>query len=433
MPSAPDSSPSVTATVPVDGTSLSARPGFILLLLGALYFAQGLPLGLIFGAYPVLLRGAGVELSLLAWVPMLGLPWMLKFLWSPAVDSYWVPAVGRRRTWLLSQQLLVIAALALLTLTGAGGETALTSLILLGLASTFAATQDIATDGLASERLEGRHLALANAYSVGGMAAGTLAGGGGVLLVVGKLGLQSTLLALVALLVLCAIPALVWREAESNRPATRQRASLHAVAARPHFYFVLAIATLYAASHSADGALARLFLVDKGWSPAEIGTIDTLSMAAMIVFGCGGAAWLVARLGTWQSLVVSLLLLIASSLGWLALSWGDTRPDLTAAALIRMLGSAGMGLASVAVYTILMLFARGGEQAGTDVTTFKSANVFGEIGSASLATALAAQIGYAAGFGLSIAVCVGVLVLTLLRPSTRTLELGAPKEAGNAQ
>lgn len=427
-----DGSRGTPTSVPPHSDAGSSRPGFILLMLGALYFAQGLPLGLIFGAYPVLLRAAGVELSLLAWVPMLGLPWMLKFLWSPLVDSAWLPALGRRRTWLLSQQALVIVTLILLAVTGTGSDGAVGSLVLLGLASTFAATQDIATDGLAAERLAGSHLAHANAYSVGGMAAGTLIGGGGVLMTVESWGLRTTLLVLIGLLALCAIPAALWREREDASLNPHRRASLRAVASQPHFYFVLAIATLYAVSHSADGALSRLFLVDQGRSAAEIGTLDVLSMTAMIVLGCGGAAWLVARWGTWRSLLASMLLLLATSGAWFSLSWGDARPDLLVAALIRILGSAGMGLASVAVYTILMLRARGGAQAGTDVTAFKSANVFGEIASASLATALAAKAGYAAGFGLSIVACTVMLALILMRPSRRTFDISAKKEAGEA-
>ena len=424
-----DAGPSPPASDRAAGPTLSDQPGFILLLLGALYFAQGLPLGLIFGAYPVLLRGAGAELSLLAWVPLLGLPWMLKVLWSPLVDNHWRPALGRRRSWLLSQQGLVILSVALLVGNASGGGAVLT-FVLLGLASLFAATQDIATDGLAAERLKGRHLAHANAFSVGGMAAGTLVGGGGILMIVDALGLQATLLVLVALLCACAIPALLWREDEATEPVKRPRASLRAVVQRPYWRLLLAIATLYAASHSADGALLRLYLVDRGWSSAEIGLLDTVSMTAMIILGCGGAAWLVSRFGVWTCLCASLVLLLASSLAWLALTWTGVQPGIALAASIRLVGSAGMGLASVAVYTMLMLFARGGEQAGTDVTAFKSANVFGEIGSASLATALAAQLGYSGGFGFSIAATLVVLAITLLRPSSRALDLNPPNEAG---
>ena len=399
------------------------QPWFVLVLLGALYFAQGLPLGLIFGAYPVLLRSAGAELSLVAWVPLLGLPWMFKFLWGPFVDNHWVPALGRRRTWLLTQQALTIVMVGLLTQTMQfNGNGAVLSLVLLGLASCAAATQDVATDGLAAERLMGRDLALANAFSVGGIAAGTLVGGGGVLMLVETAGLSNTLLAVAALLSLCAVPALLWRE--TSVPRTEgERASLRAVARRPHFLFVLALAGLYAASHAADGALSRLFLVDKGWTPSDIGMIDSAGLVAMIVLGCGGAAWLVARAGVWAALIASVVLLVAASIGWLGLCVAANPPGFTAAVLLRVVGGAGMGLASVAVYTVLMLFARGGKQAATDVTAFKSANVLGEIAPASLATALAGHAGYALAFGISVVASLLVLLIVLLRPAGRALEL----------
>jgi hypothetical protein len=57
--------------------------------------------------------------------------------------------------------------------------------------------------------------------------------------------------------------------------------------------------------------------------------------------------------------------------------------------------------------------------------------VLGEIMAASLATALAAQIGYTAGFALTIAVSTVVLALAILRPSTPSLELDAKEETGS--
>lgn len=406
------------------------QPGFILLLVAALYFAQGLPLGLIFGAYPVILRNAGAELSFLAWIPLLGIPWILKFIWSPLIDNHWLAAIGRRKTWLLSQQALMIATMAALALAGAGQDTAVTSLVLLGFASLCAATQDIATDGLAAEQLRGRHLAYANALSVGGMAAGTMVGGGGVLMAVDTWEMQASLLALTGLLALCAIPALLWRERSAATTAHAHTASLRGAAARPAFALLLAIAGLYAIPHSADGALSRLYLVDKSWSLADIGLLDTISMTSMIVLGCGGAAWLVARFGAWRCLTGGMLLILASSLAWLALSWPLMPPDWITVAAIRLASSAGMGLASVAVFTVIMLFAGGGAQTGTDVTVFKSANVFGEVGAASLATALAGQVGYAGGFGLSLLGGLAILSLLLARP--RTLDLGSTQDTKEA-
>ena len=66
-------------------------------LLSVLYFAQGLPSGLIAKALPPLLRQHGVSLSIIGFTSALALPWALKFAWAPFVDRY-----GTRKRWLLA-------------------------------------------------------------------------------------------------------------------------------------------------------------------------------------------------------------------------------------------------------------------------------------------------------------------------------------------
>jgi len=57
-----------------------------ILLLTALYAAQGLPFGFFTQALPVLLRDAGLSLKAISATSLLFLPWALKFLWAPFVD-----------------------------------------------------------------------------------------------------------------------------------------------------------------------------------------------------------------------------------------------------------------------------------------------------------------------------------------------------------
>ena len=84
-----------------DGGSVSpAQPvsdAPLLGLLAMLYFAQGLPSGLLGKALPPLLREQGVSLSAIGFTAMLALPWTLKFLWAPFLDRLWT-----RRRWLLT-------------------------------------------------------------------------------------------------------------------------------------------------------------------------------------------------------------------------------------------------------------------------------------------------------------------------------------------
>jgi RhtX/FptX family siderophore transporter len=398
-------------------------PGFIVVLTGALYFAQGLPLGVAFSAYPAILREAGASLSTLAWLPMLGLPWMLKFLWSPFVDNHWLASLGRRRTWLLSQQVLMIGTMlasAAVPMTLAQAPVHFT---LFALASFFSATQDIATDGLAAERLQGGDLLRANALAVTGMILGMLVGGGGVLILADWLGTQWSLIVIATVLLVCAIPALLWREDAVAKSAERTRASLVAVR-RSGFSAVLTVALLFAAGHSAQAALAKVLLVDRHWTLAQIGWLETTGYVAMLVLGCGAGSWAVARLGSWTCLALAQALLVCTSAAWLMITFGWLLPDNAIVTTIRILASAGMGMASVAAFTIMMLFAGDGRQTGTDVTVFKSANVLGEIVFASLATAIAAKAGYTPAFILSAAAALLALGVAVFGNKAKAVRLG---------
>ncbi|HEY0292880.1 MAG TPA: MFS transporter [Hansschlegelia sp.] len=381
-------------------TALSHRPGFIVTLTGALYFAQGLPLGVAFSAYPTILRESGALLTLLAWLPLLGLPWALKFLWSPVVDNHWTASLGRRRTWLLSQQVLIIATMLAAAAFPMTASQAPTHFTLFALASLFSATQDIATDGLAAERLEGRDLLRANALAVSGMMLGMLAGGGGLLVLAGSIGVTWGLFGVSSLLVVCAVPTWLWRE-QQPRQLRRARASLLALR-RPGFWGLLTIAATFAAAHSAEAALAKAALVDRGWTLSAIGWLETASQASMLALGCGAASSAVRRFGPWACVAAAEIVLGCASAAWLATTLGWAAPD-GVIVVIRLLSAAGMGLACVAAFTAMMLFAHRGGQAGTDVSAFKSANVLGEIVAASLGTSVAAAAGYPAAFACSVA------------------------------
>ena len=100
--------------------------GRLLALLALLYFAQGLPSGLIAKALPALLREQDVSLSLIGFTSALALPWALKFLWAPLVASRGFETWIDRLPWLLAALLC---------------------------ANVVSATQDIATDGYAITQL----------------------------------------------------------------------------------------------------------------------------------------------------------------------------------------------------------------------------------------------------------------------------------------
>ncbi|CUI45722.1 muropeptide transporter [Achromobacter ruhlandii] len=387
----------------------------LFVMIGALYFSQGIPLGVAMEALPTLLRRDGAPLHALAWLPLVGLPWVLKFLWAPQVDNRWRAALGRRRSWILPMQAVVLACLAAVAMTGIAAASAPWVVGLMALASLASATQDIATDGLTAERFDGQALARANAVQVGGTMVGFFAGGPGCLVLAGWLGQGVALTLLAAAVAFSLLMALGWREAALPAPAAApRRATLAGFARRPGAWALVLAAFLAAMTAVAGYGLSKLFLVDAGWPVEAVGRLGMAGGAVTVLLGCGGGAWLVGRMGARGALALGLAASGAAAAAWLAQAQGWAAQPTPTAYLAQALGSFGAGAASVALMTLAMRFAARGTQAGTDMTAVQSARDLGEILTSSLITALAARLGYAAGFGGGLLAAVATLAFVAL-------------------
>ncbi len=119
-----------------------------------LSFSSGLPLGLVWIAIPTWLAREGVDIEIIGLFTLAQAPWSFKFLWSPLMDRYALPRLGRKLGWTLFWQLSLLAATLVL-----GGVAMKPEVIWIIGALTFAiafasASQDIAIDAYAVEILE---------------------------------------------------------------------------------------------------------------------------------------------------------------------------------------------------------------------------------------------------------------------------------------
>ncbi|HXT20386.1 MAG TPA: MFS transporter, partial [Thermoanaerobaculia bacterium] len=146
-----------------------------LAILWTLYFVQGLPFGFQATALPVYLRAAGVPLSGVGFASMLALPWSLKVFFAPLVDRYGAHRLGRRRAWILPLQLGLLGCCAAAAVVPP--DRALTPILALVFGmNLFAATMDVAVDGLAVDVLEPGELGQGNIAQVVGYKVGMLTG-----------------------------------------------------------------------------------------------------------------------------------------------------------------------------------------------------------------------------------------------------------------
>src|SRR5262245_62058376 len=151
----------------------------LLLLLG---FASGLPLALTAGTLQAWLAAENVDIVAIGWFALVGQPYTYKFLWAPLMDRYTpLPALGRRRGWLLLTQLALAGAIAFM-----GTLSPRDSAWLLGataLAVAFlSASQDIVFDALRADWLEREERGAGAAVSVLGYRVAMLVSGAGALI-----------------------------------------------------------------------------------------------------------------------------------------------------------------------------------------------------------------------------------------------------------
>jgi len=112
----------------------------------ALSFSSGLPLGLVWIAVPDWMRSVGIDIRIVGLTTLAHAPWTFKMLWSPLLDRFPLPWLGRRRGWIAASQLALLALT--LTLAATSGHPEAPWVILaVCLAIAFAsATQDIVID-----------------------------------------------------------------------------------------------------------------------------------------------------------------------------------------------------------------------------------------------------------------------------------------------
>jgi len=151
-----------------DALKIYSSPASIALLL--LGFAAGLPYMLVFSTLSVWLRESGVDLKTIAFASLIGLTYAFKWVWSPLLDQWRLPILGRlgrRRSWLVLSQSLVAIGLAGMAL--CDPQESLSVLISLAVLVAFAsATQDVAVDAYRLEIAESEsQAALAATYMAG--------------------------------------------------------------------------------------------------------------------------------------------------------------------------------------------------------------------------------------------------------------------------
>ena len=194
----------------------SARIRFVTGMM--MYFAQGIPDGLLAIAMPAWLAAQGADAGDIgSYLAVIYLPWAFKLIVGPLMDRYQFPAMGRRRAWVLAAQLgLTFSLLTLITIDHPMNQFPL--LMVCGvLVNIFAATQDVAVDSMAIELVPASEQGRLNASMSFGKAIGWAASSAasGIILVTWGLGAAAAVAACCSALIF--LGCLMVREREGDR------------------------------------------------------------------------------------------------------------------------------------------------------------------------------------------------------------------------
>lgn len=387
-------------------------------LFAALYFSEGAPIGFVWWALPTLLRERGADVEAIGAISgLLVLPWALKFLWAPLVDTLRSRAWGLR-AWIVTAQVLMGATLLPLLFGDVLNHLDWLKWILFAHAFC-AATQDVSVDALCiASAPEGERGAL-NGWMQAGMLAGRAAFGGGALVLVSHFGFG----AVVAVMVLAVWSSMLLviacaRETEGSGSSVTVRArlgefvqSLRVTCRKRSTWLGLLFAATAGVGFEAIGAMAGPFLKDVGVAKESIGFFYLGPSIGLMLLGALVGGWLSDRFDK-REFVSICTLAVAVSGGVVALA----AMNATAADAWIVFAALGLlylviGLFTASSYALLMDLTDPA-LGGTQFSAFMGATNLCEAWAAFAGGALVARLGYASMFAtMSAASLVGVFIL----------------------
>jgi PAT family beta-lactamase induction signal transducer AmpG len=313
-------------------------------------FSSGLPLLLTGSVLQAWLKDGGVDLTRIGLFALVGLPYTLKFLWSPLFDRYALP-LGRRRGWLVLMQLSVAGALLLLSMTKPAADHLWLVMLAGLLVSFFAASQDIVIDAYRRESLAESELGLGSALYVNGYRVGMLLAGGGGLILADWISFEAMYRLMAVFMVACVAVTLL--APEPPLPEGRPRNLREAVVLPFRDYFsrdgawlILAFILLYKLGDTMASAMTTPFYLDLGYSKTEIGAVVKLfGFWATLAGGTLGGLWIL-RAGMHRALWLFGFGQMISTFGFVVLAQlPPSEVALAAVVAIENL-TAGMGTAA---------------------------------------------------------------------------------------
>ena len=349
-------------------------------------FSAGLPFLLVFSTLSAWLRDSGLALSTIGFFSWIGITYSIKVFWAPVVDRAPIfiltDRMGKRRSWMLSAQLLIALGLAGMALSDPQSQ--LQQLALFALLVAFgSATQDITIDAYRIEAVDKLLQGAMAASYVFGYRVALLVAGAGAFYIAAAQTWQYAYFSMACLMGIGMITTLII--AEPAHPASESAGQLETELAHklgldkdggriarlaawftgavisPFVEFfkrngllallILLLISTFRLSDITMGVMANPFYLDLGFSKIEIANVTKVFGFFMTILGAGLGGIFVLRYGIYKPLLLGAILVPITNLFfvWLAVS----APDLVNLAIVISVDNLSGGFATSAFIAYL--------------------------------------------------------------------------------
>jgi PAT family beta-lactamase induction signal transducer AmpG len=404
----------------------------VLVFLG---FSSGLPFYLTSKTLQAWMTTAKVDLATIGFFSLVTLPYSLKFVWAPVMDRYIPPFLGRRRGWVLITQLLLLVAIAAMSLHDPRQGLRMLAVNAIAIAF-FSASQDISLDAYRTDVLQDREMGAGAAVFVLGYRIAMITTGALAFFLADRMPWQTVYLILASLILIGVATTFIAPEPVLNDAPPKSLAEAVVLPFADFFQragvvralFVLLFIVVYKYSDSLAGSMTTPFLLQEGFSQSEVGAVFLGAGVIATILGVlvGGAV--IGKVGINRSLWIFVVVQGLSNLTYYGLSLAGKSHALMVTAVV--IENFGLGLVTAAMTAFLMAMCNKRFTA-TQFALLSSLMAASRDILVAPAGKIAEGLGWPSFFLITVAMAIPpLLLLPFIAPWSRDVPIGAAPHTG---
>ena len=402
-----------------------------LIIVFILGFSSGLPMALISSTLQAWFASVGMSVMATGMLSLLGLPYVYRMLWAPIVDHYSLLSIGKRRSWMLITQLLLLIGFNVLAWCSPIENPSLMVFIAFALACC-SATQDIAVDAHRTEYLPLTEHGIGASIAVFGYRLAIVVSGGLALVMAHHFGWSLTYRLMGLLMIPGMIVALLSPEPSQSTPKSarlmntfldpvKELLSRKGIVSLLLFIFFYKLGEAFTASTS--GVMMPFLIQGLGFSLDTVGIVNKVVGVISLLFGGLLSGVLLMRWSILRALLCFGILQAVTNLLFVALAISGKNLSLFAVAVVSDNIAAGMGTTALVALIMRLVDKR---YTATQFSIFVAFASIPRILSGPVAAMIQSWFGWVGLFQLSFIFALGFI--PFLSSIKRTIFLGVNEE-----